>query len=307
MLALLCPGQGAQYPGMGREIADRWTSARALFERADEALGMPLSKTLFEGSEETVNRTDVCQPGILTVTAAILAVLEQEGRLRRSDITFAAGLSLGEYTAHYVAGTIAFEDAVRLVRRRGEYMQDDSDRTPSGMAAVMGLELDAIEETCAAVREDGGLCVVANLNSPGQVVVSGENGALADCEARLLARGAKRFVRLPVAGAFHSPVMSRAAERLAADLATTPFADPSIPVISNVTAAPVTTAGEARDTLSRQVIAPVLFERSLRLLLERGVTRMVEPGPGKALRGFVRKIDRDASVDGYDAVTDITG
>ena len=176
MRALLCPGQGAQYVGMGRDFAVRWPVARSFFERADAALDLPLTKTLFESDTETVNRTDVCQPGILTVSAAILAVLEDTGRLARSDFAFAAGLSLGEYTAHYVAGTLSFEDAVRLVRRRGTYMQEDSDRTPSGMAAVMGLDLDAIEAVCAAIRDQGGTCVVANLNSPGQVVVQRRGG-----------------------------------------------------------------------------------------------------------------------------------
>ncbi len=300
MTVLLCPGQGAQYVGMGRDVADAWPVARAVFERADEALGMDLSSLLFEGPEEQVHRTDVCQPGILTVTVAIWEVLRTEGVVDPGALRFAAGLSLGEYTAHYVAGTIGFEDAVRLVRRRGELMQAASDAVPSGMAAVMGLEPEAVEGVCAGIRDDGGICVVANLNCPGQVVVSGEQGALERCGEVLTERGARRFVPLTVAGAFHSPVMQSAADGLADVLDGVEFGEPRIPVVSNVTAAPVTTAAEARATLSRQVVAPVLFERSLRFLVDQGVARLVEPGPGRTLSGFLRKIDRRQPVENYD-------
>lgn len=305
MTALLCPGQGAQVPGMGRDVAERFPEARAIFERADAALGFPLTRAIFEGIEEEVGRTDVCQPGILTVTAAIWAVLVARGKASRESLTHAAGLSLGEYTAHYVAGTLTFEDAVRLVRRRGQYMQEASDATPSGMAAVMGLDLDKIEEVCAAVRATGGVVVVANLNTPGQVVVSGERAALATCGERLTAAGARRVVPLKVAGAFHSPVMKPAAERLAADLERTEFKDPEVAVVSNVTAAPVRTAAEARATLSRQVVEPVLFEKSLRAILAAGERSFVEPGPGKTLAAFVKKIDRDAAVANRETAAEV--
>ncbi len=311
MTALLCPGQGAQYPGMGSDIASRWPVAQAMFDRADAALDFPLTRTVFEGSAEDVERTDVCQPAILTVTAAIWEVLRSEGVVDVGALRYVLGLSLGEYTAHYVAGSLSFEDAVRLVRRRGEYMQAASEATASGMAAVIGLDPDATEAVCAAVRDDGGVVVVANLNAPGQVVVSGENAALAEVTERLSAAGARRVIPLKVAGAFHSPVMQPAADRLAADLAATAFATPTVPVISNVTAEPVTTAEEARATLARQVIAPVLFERSLRHVLvgmagaqgaenPAGVS-FIEPGPGKALAGFVKKIDRGLSVRNVDS------
>jgi len=305
LTALLCPGQGAQVPGMGRDVAERFPEARAIFERADAALGFSLTRAIFEGTEDEVGRTDVCQPGILAVTAAIWAVLTARGKASRESLTHAAGLSLGEYTAHYVAGTLSFEDAVRLVRRRGQYMQEASDATPSGMAAVMGLELDKIEEVCAAVRAGGGVVVVANLNTPGQVVVSGERAALAACGERLTAAGARRVVPLKVAGAFHSPVMRPAAERLAADLERTEFKDPALPVVSNVTAAPVRTAAEARATLSRQVVEPVLFEKSLRAILATGERSFIEPGPGKTLAAFVKKIDRDAVVANRETAAEI--
>lgn len=305
MTTLLCPGQGAQYPGMGRELCERFPAARRLFERANEVLGFDLSGALFRGTEEDVGRTDVCQPGILTVSLAIDAVLREKRGGEPLALASVAGLSLGEYTAHVIAGTLTFEDAVNLVRRRGRYMQEASDRTPSGMAAVMGLELDRIEEICAATRAAGGVVVVANLNAPGQVVVSGEKEALARCGEALTAAGARRFIPLKVAGAFHSPVMQPAAERLAADLAATTFRDPRVPVVSNVTAAAVRTAAEARATLSRQIVEPVLFEKSLRGILGGGERSFVEYGPGKTLSAFVKKIDRDATVATYENAAEI--
>jgi len=303
--ALLCPGQGAQVPGMGREIAERFPVARRVFDRANEVLGFDLAKILFEGGEDDVNRTDVCQPGILVVTCAIGRTLAERGIGDPANLRHVAGLSLGEYTAHVFAGSLAFEDAVRLVRRRGEYMQEASDATPSGMAAVMGLEPDAVEKVCAEIRATGGVVVVANLNSPGQVVVSGEKEALARCGEALTKAGARRFIALKVAGAFHSPVMQPAAARLAADLAATEFKDPLVPVVSNVTAAPVRTAAEARATLSRQIVEPVLFEKSLRAVLAAGERSFVELGPGKTLSAFVKKIDRDAEVRNYESAADI--
>jgi [acyl-carrier-protein] S-malonyltransferase len=184
-------------------------------------------------------------------------------------------------------------------------MQAASDACPSGMAAVLGAERDACEAACAAVRETGGVVVVANLNAPGQVVISGERSALSQASERLLAAGAKRVLPLRVAGAFHSPVMAPAAEKLAAELERTPFRDPRIPVVSNVTAEPVTTAAGARSTLARQVTSPVLLEASLRRLVEGGVRSFVEPGPGATLTGFVRKIDRALDVKGYDKAADV--
>ena len=305
MTALLCPGQGAQYPGMGRDLCERFPAARRVFDRANAVLGFDLAKAVFEGTEEEVGRTDVCQPGILTVTLAIGAVLDERGAAEPQALTHVAGLSLGEYTAHVVAGSLTFEAAVRLVRRRGQYMQEAADATPSGMAAVMGLEPQAVEVVCAQVREGGGIVVVANLNSPGQVVVSGEKNALAQCADALTKAGARRVIPLKVAGAFHSPVMRPAADRLAADLAAAEFRDPRVPVVSNVTAEPVRTAADARATLSRQIVEPVLFEKSLRAILAAGVRDFTEHGPGKTLSGFLKKIDRDANVVTYENAAEI--
>jgi [acyl-carrier-protein] S-malonyltransferase len=289
---------------MGRDFAERFPAARTLFDRADAALGFSLSRVIFEGTEDEVSRTDVCQPGILVVTAAIWTVLAERG-LTPASVPAVVGLSLGEYTAHWIAGTLEFEDAVRLTRRRGELMQAAADACPSGMAAVLGSDRDGCEAACASVRSEGGVVVVANLNAPGQVVISGERSALAQASERLLAGGAKRVLPLKVAGAFHSPVMEPAAAQLAVELGRTPFRDPRIPVISNVTASPVTTAAEARATLARQITSPVLLEASLRSLVERGVRSFVEPGPGATLTGFVRKIDRSLEVKGYDRVADL--
>jgi [acyl-carrier-protein] S-malonyltransferase len=304
MTVVLCPGQGAQAPGMGRDFADRYPAARAIFDRADAALGFALSKSVFEGTEEEVNRTDVCQPGILTVTAAIWAVLREKGRAP-AEMSACVGLSLGEYTAHYLSGSLEFEDAVRLTRRRGEAMQAASEACPSGMAAVLGAELDVVERCCAEVRAEGGVAVVANLNAPGQVVISGEKQALARAVEKLTAAGAKRCIPLKVAGAFHSPVMEPARRALEEALGAVRFRDPAVPVISNVTAAPVRTADEARETLARQVVSPVLLERSLRGVLAGGVRSFVEPGPGRTLAGFVKKIDRDAAVTAFDTADSV--
>lgn len=304
MTVVLCPGQGAQVPGMGRDFAERFPAARAVFDRADAALGFRLSEILFTGSEEQVNRTDVCQPGILTVTVAIVEALRAAGR-EPAGVTAYVGLSLGEYTAHTLAGSISFEDAVRLTRRRGEAMQAASDACPSGMAAVMGAEPDVVERCCAEVRAEGGVVVVANLNAPGQVVISGERQALARAAERLSAAGAKRCIPLKVAGAFHSPVMEPARRALEDALASVEFRDPRVPVISNVTAAAVTTAAEARSTLARQVVSPVLLERSLRGLLAAGARSFVEPGPGRTLAAFVKKIDRETAVTGFDTADSV--
>lgn len=307
MIALLCPGQGAQTVGMGRSFAERFDEARAVFRTADAVLGIPLTDTLFGGPEDAVHRTDVCQPGIFTVTAAIWTVLTRRGVVDPSVVSAAIGLSLGEYTAHWAAGTFSFEDGLRLVRRRGEAMQAAADACPSGMGAVLGLERDGCEAVCADVRAAGGVVVVANLNAPGQVVISGERTALATASERLVAAGAKRVIPLKVAGAFHSPVMEPARAALDAALGKIPLSDPRIPVISNVTAAPVTTAAEARATLARQVVSPVLLEASIRSVLATGVRTFVEPGPGATLAGFVRKIDRECAVRGYDAAESVPG
>ncbi|MEL6716380.1 MAG: ACP S-malonyltransferase, partial [Planctomycetota bacterium] len=252
--AILCPGQGAQATGMGKDWADAFPEARATWEEADDALGFSLSKACWDSGDD-VNRTDIAQPGIFTTGVAVLRVLEARG-LDLAQAPFAAGLSLGEYTAHWAAGTFDFASGVRLVRLRGEAMQDASEENPSGMASLMGATPEQAE-ALAAVGAEHGVCQVANLNAPGQIVVSGAFPALDAVEAAAKEHGVRRVRRLVVAGGFHSECMRPAADRLAAALADTDLKDPRIPVVSNVTAAPVTDVAGAVDTLATQVCAPV--------------------------------------------------
>lgn len=304
--AALFPGQGAQFPGMGREIAARYPEARALFERADAVLGFPLTRTLFEGSEEEVGRTDVCQPGIFLVSAATMAAAEARRGWKRESFAAAAGLSLGEYTALWFAGVLSFEDGLRLTRARGRAMQEASDATPSGMAAVLGLEPAGCEEACRRGSALGPV-VVANLNSPGQVVISGAKAALEKAGEEARGLGAKRVLPLKVAGAFHSPVMEPAAARLREELARTPLREADFPVYANCTAAPVRTPDEVRAALGRQITSPVLFQRTLEALAAAGVDAAVEPAPGRVLAGFAKKAAPGIAVEACDTADAVEG
>ncbi len=289
--AVLFPGQGAQFPGMGRDWVAAFPAAARMFERAERALGFPLRTAIWDEGER-VHRTDVAQPGILTTSAAIVAVLEERG-LQRSTSALTAGLSLGEYTALWYAGALEFEDAVRLVRLRGEAMQEASERVPSSMTSLMGATPEQAE-ALAAVGRTSGICAVANLNAPGQVVISGEIAALAAAEAAAAQHGVKRAVRLSVAGGFHSECMRSASERLERALAEVPLRAPRLPFVSNVTAGPLREPAEIKAALARQVCAPVLWERSMRHALAAGVDAVLEPGPGNVLCGLMRRIAKDA-------------
>lgn len=300
--AILCPGQGAQKEGMGRDWAEAFPEAKAVWDEADEVLGFSLSKACWESGDD-VHRTDVAQPGIFTTGVAILRVLEARG-FSLESAPWTAGLSLGEYTAHWAAGTFSFADGVRLVRLRGEAMQDASEQNPSGMASLMGATPEQAE-TLAKVGAEHGVCQVANLNAPGQIVVSGAFPALDAVEAAAKEHGVRRVRRLVVAGGFHSECMRPAADRLAAALAETDLKAPRVPVLSNVTAEGVTDVDQVRETLAAQVCAPVLWERSMRGALERGTTRFVEPGPGAILAGILRKIDENATVVAATAPADL--
>jgi [acyl-carrier-protein] S-malonyltransferase len=292
--AILFPGQGAQHPGMGREWNDAFPAARDVFARADAALGFPLTAAIWADGDG-VHRTDVAQPGILAVSAAVIAVLRERG-LDTDRAPYVAGLSLGEYSALWCAGALSFEDALRLVRLRGEAMQAASEAIPSGMTSLMGADEEQAR-TLAAVGAAHGVCQVANLNAPGQVVLSGEIAALDAVEAAAREHGVKRAVRLTVAGGFHSECMRPAAERLASALADVDVRAPRVPVVSNVTARPVADAAEIRANLAEQICAPVLWERSMRwIVAEQGVTAFLEPAPGTVLAGLLRRIAKDASV-----------
>jgi len=305
--AAIFPGQGAQKPGMGADLYEAFPESRELFDRADEILDFPITKTCFEGPDETINRTDVCQPGIFLVSAVTVELLRKHRDLDPEQFSAAAGLSLGEYTALWFAGAISFEDGLSLTRLRGELMQAASDAEPSGMTSIMGIDLDRVEAVCAAVRDEGGVVCVANLNSPGQIVISGAQAAVDTASERLREAGARRAIPLAVAGAFHSPLMASASEGLMEKLGNTEIRPAAIPVIANVRAGPVTEPGEIRAALVAQLTNPVLWEKSMHLLAGQGVEQFVEPGPGRVLAGLMKKIDRDLTVVGYPDAASIGG
>lgn len=300
--AILFPGQGAQFSGMGRAWVEAHDVARATFAEADEALGFALSTACWEGGDD-VHRTDIAQPGILTTSVAILRVLESQG-LKRGEADMTAGLSLGEYTALWCAGSIGFADAVRLVRLRGEAMQDASEAIPSSMTSLVGADLEQAEKL-AAVGAQHGICSVANLNAPGQVVLSGELAALDAVEAAAKEHGVRRAIRLTVAGGFHSECMRPASERLATALADVEIAAPRVPFVTNVTGEPVADPQAIRGHLADQVCAPVRWEASMRWALGEGITSFLEPGPGNVLGGIMRKIDKGATVRSVQEPSDL--
>lgn len=295
-VAFLFPGQGAQYVGMGQELVQSEPIVREHFERANELLGFDLSRLCWEGPEEELKLTANQQPAILMLSVAVLRLLERAGI--KADVV--AGLSLGEYSAHVAAGTLTFEQAVPLVRQRGQLMQEAVPAGTGGMAAVLGLETDLVDQICAETRDASGAWVAgANYNCPGQIVIAGQEEALADAHERVVAAGG-RYVRLSVTAPFHSRLLQPAADRLAPVLAQTELQAPQIPVISNVTAEPVTALAAIRPLLVQQVAAPVLWERTIRLMLADGVTRFIEVGPGKTLASFLKKIDRKATCHSVD-------
>lgn len=293
--AALFPGQGAQEVGMGRAFHDRYPAARAAFEEADEVLGESLSQLVFEGPPETLTRTDHAQAAIYVTSVAAVRGLEEAGEFDRAEFGAAAGLSLGEYSALWFAGVFSFADGLRLVKRRGVAMQEASDASPSSMVSLMGADRALAEKVCDAAR-DTGVLVVANLNSPGQVVVSGDVEACGRVPEAAKSLGVRRARPLTVAGAFHSPLMEPAREALEQALADTPLSDPKIPVYANVDAAPVTSADRVRALLARQVVSPVLWEQSMQAMVEDGFDTFVEPPPGTVLAGLMRKIAKDATV-----------
>jgi len=284
--AYLFSGQGAQVVGMGA-FAREFEPAGKMFREAGEILGLDLLKTCLEGPQETLNRTDLCQPALLVHG---LAALEwHRSRETLSEPEAAAGLSLGEYTAHVFAGSITFEDGVSLVAKRGRFMQEACDATPSGMVAVVGLDRERALRAVEGLGDVG----VANYNAPGQIVISGEKKALEAAVAKCKDLGARRAVPLPVAGAYHSVVMRPAQEKMRQELATVRIARPRIPVYANVNAKPMTEPGEIRAALATQVCGSVLWEDTIRGI---GAKKYFEFGPGGVLAGLVRKIDGNAEV-----------
>ncbi|MBZ5563392.1 MAG: ACP S-malonyltransferase [Acidobacteriia bacterium] len=288
-VAFLFPGQGSQYPGMGRELAEAFPAARQVFDEADRALGYPLSKLCFEGPAEELQLTANTQPAILAVSVAAAEVLREKGI--RAD--YVAGHSLGEYSALVAAGALKVSEAVQLVRKRGQYMQEAVPVGQGAMAALLGLEAKVVEEVCAAAAQ-GEVVSPANLNSPGQIVIAGHAGAVGRAVEAAKTRGAKRAILLNVSAPFHCALMQPAQERLAVDLDRAEIADPKCPLVNNAEARVVRSAPEVREGLKRQVTAPVLWEQSMRVLRAEGVDVFVEVGPGKVLAGLLRQIDRQA-------------
>jgi [acyl-carrier-protein] S-malonyltransferase len=309
--ALLFAGQGAQVVGMGKDLAEKFPSAKAWFDRANTTLGFDLAGVCFNGPEADLTKTENAQPGIFLVSWVCFQLLKEQVPNLKFDAT--AGLSLGEFTALTAAGALSFEDGLRVVRQRGKFMQEACDATKGGMAAIIGLDEAPTREVCA----EAGV-VLANLNCPGQIVISGEAEKIVKACELAKAKGAKRALPLPVAGAYHSPLMASAQPKLAAELAGAKISAPTVPVISNVTAqahvvaqasrlcvpdgtaAAETHRRDACATISaklvEQVCASVMWENSMRALLAQGFTRFIELGPGAALSGFMKRIDKNAQM-----------
>jgi [acyl-carrier-protein] S-malonyltransferase len=287
--ALLFAGQGAQVVGMGKDLAEKFPAAKTWFDRANSALGYDLAGICFNGPEAELTKTENAQPGIFLVSWVVFQLLKEQVPSLKFDAT--AGLSLGEFTALTAAGAMSFEDGLRVVRQRGKFMQEACDATRGGMAAVIGLDETPTREVCA----EAGV-VLANLNCPGQLVISGEAGKIAKALDLAKAKGAKRAIPLPVAGAYHSPLMASAQAKLQMELAKIKISTPAVPVISNVTAQPHTSPTEISAQLVEQVTSSVLWENSMRYLLSQGFTRFIELGPGAALSGFMKRIDKTAQM-----------
>jgi [acyl-carrier-protein] S-malonyltransferase len=300
VIAFLFPGQGAQKVGMGRALADAYPICRETFDEADAALGEPLSRLIFDGPEDQLILTENAQPAILAVSTAAARFLTSRGL----EPAFVAGHSLGEYSANVAAGTFAFGDALRLVRRRGRYMQDAVPAGEGAMAAILGLDADQVAQACLDAA-NGEVVSAANLNGAGQVVIAGARDAVARAGERARALGARRVIPLAVSAPFHCALMKPAEERLAPELRALAAHAPRVPIVANVDAEPKRDAASAIEALVQQVSSPVRWEAVVRRLASEGVTTYVEVGPGTVLSGLVRKIDREATVVSFGSPDDL--
>lgn len=297
--AFVFPGQGAQYPGMGKELFEHYPLVREYFQRADAALGFSLSKLCFEGPAEDLTLTENAQPAILTMSCAVTALVEAETGIRPSA---GAGLSLGEYSALVMAGMLDFETAVRLVARRGKYMQEAVPAGVGSMAAIFGLDSHQVEDLCG---EAEGVVEPANYNSPGQLVVSGEKHAVSALVAAAKDLGARRAMELEVSAPFHCSMLQPAADRLALDLEKTEFKPPKYPVLSNVNAQEAS-VDNIRELLAMQVASPILWQQCVEKLAAMGIDAMIETGPGKVLSGLIRKTVKEVQIWNVETPADLS-
>jgi len=300
MIAFLFPGQGSQKVGMGKALADAFPICRETFAEADAALGEPLSRIIFEGPDDQLALTENTQPAILTVSTAAHRLLAS----RRIKPAFVAGHSLGEYSANVAAGTFSFADALRIVRRRGRYMQEAVPVGTGAMAAILGLDADRIAQACAEAA-DGEVVSPANLNGGGQVAIAGSTDAVRRASERAKALGAKRVIPLPVSAPFHCALMKPAEDRLAPELRALTTSDPRVAIVANVDGEPKCDARSAIEALVHQVSSPVRWEEVVARLASEGVTTYVEVGPGAVLSGLVRKIHREATVVTFGSPDDL--
>lgn len=299
-LAFLFSGQGSQAIGMGKELADNFECAAKTFKEADEALGFSISDMIWNGDSETLMITENTQPAIVTMSTAALRIMQEKGIV--PDVT--AGLSLGEYTAHIASGSLEFADAVRLVRKRGKYMQEEVPVGKGAMAAIIALSPEDVKECCEKASEYG-VCSGANFNCPGQIVVSGDKAAVEKCCELAKEKGAKRALMLAVSAPFHCALLKGAGEKLAKELENVPINDMKVPVITNVTADYIKNKEEIKPLLIKQVSNSVLWEDTIKRMIADGVDTFVEIGPGKALSGFVKKISRDVKIFNVEDMTSL--
>lgn len=292
--AFIFPGQGSQFPGMGKDLFDNYAEAREVFEEVDDVLNQKLSQIIFEGPDTELNLTENTQPALMTVSVAVMRVLEKQGGFALADYcAYVAGHSLGEYSALTAAGSLSLADSARLLKLRGQSMQQAVPVGQGAMAALLGLELDVVKEIATAATEEGSVCDVANDNSPGQVVVSGHKAAIDRAMQIASERGAKKAVPLPVSAPFHSRLMAPAAERMREALAESSVKAPAVPVVANVSANAITEPDEIRRLLTEQVTGMVRWCDSVDWMSTQGVNIMTEIGAGKVLSGLVRRINRD--------------
>ena len=299
MVGYLFAGQGSQYIGMGKDLYDSFPEARKVFDRAEELLGFGLKKICFDGPEEELKSTNISQPAIVTASIAAFEVFKARSSLVPS---FSAGLSLGEYSALIAAGALTFDDGIRLIQRRGQLMEGASRKHPGKMAAVLELPVEKLREICLQSGAE-----IANLNCPGQIVITGKAEAVDQAMELCSQAGAKRVIPLEVSGGFHSSLMSEAAVELKAILDNMQISEPKVSVVSNYTAQPQYKAGQIRENLVNQIKGSVRWEESMRFILSEGVTKFYEFGPGKVLKGLMRRIDSNAQVINIEKKSDIEG